>query len=243
MVSPSRLTITLPPIKIHHTDVLCRDGNFCPTRGYPARPNPNWSDFTRSDKEQGWVWVLKKPPEPGPGRARPDPVIYINTKIPSYIYIYILLQTLTFFFFISFQLTSNPPLICNTLTHTISLSHSQITISLTHSLTNLNLTHSQSHLRPNTQPLTVSPTLAAVLSFVSVTVHRRSRFVLFGFITTWDLWDRQGIWVLFFFLRIKFGFVISVLGFVFVFVILKVKIKNLKSLCLFLGFQLLLCSD
>ena len=26
----------------------CRDGNFCPTRGYPARPDPNGPDFTRS---------------------------------------------------------------------------------------------------------------------------------------------------------------------------------------------------
>uniref|UniRef100_A0A7N2R348 Uncharacterized protein n=1 Tax=Quercus lobata TaxID=97700 RepID=A0A7N2R348_QUELO len=54
---------------------------------------------------------------------------------------------------------------------------------LTHSLTNLNLTHSQSHLRLTTQPLTAGPTLAVVPSSVSVTVHRRSQFVLLGFIT------------------------------------------------------------
>ena len=28
-----------------------KDDNFCPTRGYPARPDPNGPDFTRSNKE------------------------------------------------------------------------------------------------------------------------------------------------------------------------------------------------
>ena len=28
-----------------------RDGNLNPTRGYPARPNPNGPDFTQLDKE------------------------------------------------------------------------------------------------------------------------------------------------------------------------------------------------
>ena len=28
-----------------------KDGNFCPTRGYLARPDPNGPDFTWSDKE------------------------------------------------------------------------------------------------------------------------------------------------------------------------------------------------
>ena len=51
-----------------------RDGNFCSTRGYPAQP----------DKEQGWVWVLKKKkPEASSGfvknhaltQTRPDPFI------------------------------------------------------------------------------------------------------------------------------------------------------------------------
>ena len=27
----------------------CRDGNFCPTRGYPIRPDLNGPDFTRSN--------------------------------------------------------------------------------------------------------------------------------------------------------------------------------------------------
>ena len=31
--------------------LLSRDGNLCPTRGYPTRLNPNRSGFTRSDKE------------------------------------------------------------------------------------------------------------------------------------------------------------------------------------------------
>ena len=28
-----------------------KDDNFCPTRGDPARPDPNGPDFTRSNKE------------------------------------------------------------------------------------------------------------------------------------------------------------------------------------------------
>ena len=31
--------------------LFSRDGNLDPTRGYPARPDPNGSDFIRPDKE------------------------------------------------------------------------------------------------------------------------------------------------------------------------------------------------
>ena len=34
---------------IHYYSPMDRDGNFCPTRGYPARPDPNGPGFTRSD--------------------------------------------------------------------------------------------------------------------------------------------------------------------------------------------------
>ena len=33
------------------SSTLIRDGNLDPTRGYPARPDPNGPDFTRPDKE------------------------------------------------------------------------------------------------------------------------------------------------------------------------------------------------
>ena len=81
--------------------VLGRDGNFCPTRRYPARPDPNGSGFTRFDKEKGRVWgfffylkkknpkrvwvLIKTRPYPTP----PNPIIYLSTKIPSYIYLVI----------------------------------------------------------------------------------------------------------------------------------------------------------
>ena len=32
-------------------EIVDRDGNLNPTRGYPAWPDPNGPDFTRSDKE------------------------------------------------------------------------------------------------------------------------------------------------------------------------------------------------
>ena len=37
--------------KIHKENykISYRDGNFCPTHRYPARPNPNGSGFTQSD--------------------------------------------------------------------------------------------------------------------------------------------------------------------------------------------------
>ena len=147
-----------------------------------------------------------------------------------------MLQTLTFFFFISFQLTCSPPLICNILTHIISLSHSLITISLTHSQISisltLNLTFGQiPNLSPSVQ--LSSPSQALLVSLFTASL---------GLFCLGSLWlgtfriVREFGFFFFFFLRIKFGFVISVLGFEFVFVILKVKIKNLKSLCLFLGF-------
>ena len=42
---------TTHPAKSTRPELLVvrpRDGNFCPTRGYPARPDPNGPDFTRS---------------------------------------------------------------------------------------------------------------------------------------------------------------------------------------------------
>ena len=63
--------------------VEIRDGNFCPTRGYLVRSDPNGPDFTRSDKKQGRVQVFTKIwPKLGPGPTRL--YIYIVTKIPSY---------------------------------------------------------------------------------------------------------------------------------------------------------------
>ena len=67
------------------------DDNFCPTRGYSTRSDPNGSGFTQLDKDQGRVWVfLKKKPATSLGFNKtwrvPDPTIYLSTKIPSYIY-------------------------------------------------------------------------------------------------------------------------------------------------------------
>ena len=122
-----------------------------------------------------------------------------------------MLQTLTFFFFISFQLTSIPPLICNTLTHTISLSHSQISISLSHSQISIsltlnltfdqlpNLSRSVQLLSPS-QALSVSPFTADLGLFCLGSLRLGTFGIVWGF----------GFF--FFFSRIKFGFVISVLG-------------------------------
>ena len=46
-----------------NSKAMNRDGNFCPTREYPAWPDPNGSGFTQSDKEQGRVWVFFKNPK------------------------------------------------------------------------------------------------------------------------------------------------------------------------------------
>ena len=141
-----------------------------------------------------------------------------------------MLQTLTFFFFISFQLTSSPPLICNTLTHTISLSHSQITISLFHSQISISpsANYPTSHRQSNSchHPKLCQCHHSPPISVCSVWVHY----------DLGPLGSLGGLGSFFFFLRIKFGFVISVLRFVFVFVILKVKIKKSEIFVFVFGF-------
>ena len=120
---------------------MCRDGNLDPTRGYPIRPDPNGPDFTRPDKEQGQVWVLKKKPEAGPGRVwvlsknpkpdpKPDPdkirlYIYIITKLPL---TYIQLKTLKFSIplLISAHASASPSSSLNSHTHA-SLSPHRLT--------------------------------------------------------------------------------------------------------------------
>ena len=67
---------------------MCRDGNFYPIRGYPVRPDPNGPDFTRSDKEQGRVWVFQKKTRTGSGSGtgfyksptRPDQYLILLKK-------------------------------------------------------------------------------------------------------------------------------------------------------------------
>ena len=47
---PSLLPLFLSSMPQYYSAML-RDGNLNPTRGYPAWPDPNGPDFTRSDKE------------------------------------------------------------------------------------------------------------------------------------------------------------------------------------------------
>ena len=44
-----QITLNCQPEKITSLSDPTRDGNFCPTRGYPARLDSNGPDFTRSD--------------------------------------------------------------------------------------------------------------------------------------------------------------------------------------------------
>ena len=76
---------------------------------YLAWPNPNGSNFTRLDKEYGWIWVKKrkkkKKAEAGLGRVRvlvktwpklrPGLTRLANVKLPKETYLYIYITTLT----------------------------------------------------------------------------------------------------------------------------------------------------